>query len=147
MPVAPLREIHVAAAVLQDDRGRVLVARRPESKPMAGALEFPGGKIGAQETRLEGLRRELREELEIDLISVRYLGRFTHDYPEMRVHLFFWKALEWKGTPVGAEGQQLLWLEPSALMGAGLLPANEPVVGLLLSATNVNAYGWFRSAR
>ncbi len=57
----------VAAVALIDADGRVLLARRPEGKPMAGLWEFPGGKVEPGETPEAALMRELREELGIDI--------------------------------------------------------------------------------
>jgi 8-oxo-dGTP diphosphatase len=60
-----LAKIHVVAAVLEDYAGRVLIAQRPPGKSLAGAWEFPGGKLNLGETRRAGLARELDEELGI----------------------------------------------------------------------------------
>ena len=59
--------VRVVAAVLRDERGRVLIAQRPAGKHMAGYWEFPGGKIAAGESSEQALRRELAEELGVSL--------------------------------------------------------------------------------
>jgi 8-oxo-dGTP diphosphatase len=131
-------ELHVAAGVLQDPAGRVLVAQRPAGGPEGGAWEFPGGKILAAETALQGLVRELREELAIEVRYARHLIRYFHDYPERRVHLYVWRVLAWVGRPRGAEGQALQWLEPGSLLAEGLLPADADIVNCLLRPAPVN---------
>jgi len=130
--------MHVAAGVLQDDQGRVLVAQRPAGKAQAGAWEFPGGKVAAGETPLQGLVRELAEELGVAVCLARHLVRYSHDYPDKRVHLYIWKVLLWHGQPTGVEGQPLAWLNTRDLMAHGLLPADERIVELLLADNPVN---------
>ena len=66
----------VAAALLAG--GRVLIAERPRGKHMAGRWEFPGGKLAGDETEEQALRRELREELGVELLQGRPLMRLTH---------------------------------------------------------------------
>ena len=60
-----MKIVLVAACALVDADGRVLIAQRPEGKPMAGLWEFPGGKVEPGETPEETLIRELQEELGI----------------------------------------------------------------------------------
>jgi 8-oxo-dGTP diphosphatase len=131
-------DLHVAAGVLQDTGGRVLVAQRQDGKPMAGAWEFPGGKISSGETPLQGLVRELQEELGIGVRYARHLLRYSHQYPERLVHLYVWKVLDWQGDVTGEEGQALKWVYPADLMQAGLLVADEPVAHFLQQAAPVN---------
>ena len=60
-----MRRIHVMAAVIRDPQRRILIARRPDNAHQGGLWEFPGGKLEADETRLDGLRRELREVIQM----------------------------------------------------------------------------------
>lgn len=124
-------EIHVVAAALVDEAGRVLVNRRPEGKPMAGRWEFPGGKLDPDEAREAGLRRELAEELGIELGPARPLIRLRHDYPEHSVLLDVWLSGSWTGTPSGLDGQELRWIRPEELGSLDLLPADGPIIKAL----------------
>ncbi len=133
-----LPELHVAAGVLVDAEGNVLIAQRPAGAHMAGAWEFPGGKIAAGETPLAGLVRELQEELGIELRYARHLMRYAHTYPEYKVWLYIWTVLRWDGTPEGLEGQPLKWLKPTQLMASGLLPADEAIARALQAESAVN---------
>jgi 8-oxo-dGTP diphosphatase len=133
--------LHVAAGVLQDRLGRVLIAQRPDDAHMGGAWEFPGGKIHSGETPLQGLVRELQEELAIHVGYARHLIRYYHDYPDRQVHLYVWKVLDWRDEPSGVEGQALQWVKPAALMQAGLLPADERIASLLLESSAINERG------
>jgi 8-oxo-dGTP diphosphatase len=128
--------IHVLAAVLENSSGLVLVAQRPLGKNMAGAWEFPGGKIQAGETRFCGLRRELEEELGIRVEEARPLIRYRHIYPDLEVDLDVWRVTRRRGAPYAREGQALAWVDPGELLDIGLLPADAIIVkALQLPAT------------
>jgi len=123
--------LEVVAGVLQADDGRVLVAERPAGKPLAGYLEFPGGKIEAGETPEGALARELREEIGIGVHRTEPLIRFVHAYPERSVRLRIFRVTQWSGEAEAREGQRLEWLSPEQLPAAPVLPANAPVISAL----------------
>lgn len=125
-----LPEIHVVVAVLRDRRG-VLIAERPAGKPMAGYWEFPGGKLEAGEVARDALRRELKEELGIDVRRAHRLLRLSHDYPERRVHLDVWRVIQYAGEPQAHEGQEFAWVAPEELKDWNLLPADVPIMKAL----------------
>jgi len=120
--------LDVAAAVIRDDQGRVLINQRPPGKPMAGKWEFPGGKINAGETVRQALARELHEELGIELAQDRPLIEVSHDYGERRVNLHVREVLAYSGVPEGLEDQPLQWIDARALADVDLLAANTPIV-------------------
>lgn len=128
---ASVPRIQVVAAVLRDRRGRVLVAERPHGRPLAGYWEFPGGKLEAGETAGTALRRELREELGIEVCAAYRMLRFSYRYPEREVELDVWRVTAWEGEPAAHEGQQLAWHTPAGLREIRLLPADEPIVQAL----------------
>jgi 8-oxo-dGTP diphosphatase len=109
---------------------------------MAGAWEFPGGKVAEDEMLLAALVRELHEELGIQARYVRHLARLSHHYSERTVHLHVWKVLDWEGEPRGLEGQPLQWVGIDELATAGLLPADEAIISALQRDAPVNALGW-----
>lgn len=125
-------EITVAAGIVMDHDGRALLAQRPDGKHLAGWWEFPGGKLDASETPLEGLTRELREELGIEVRAAEPLLDYRHNYPERIVHLHVWRIREFTGEPAGLEGQVLRWVSVDELLDNGLLPADRPIVEALL---------------
>ena len=98
---------------------------------MAGAWEFPGGKLKVGESRFAGLARELDEELGIQIEAARPLIRYRHSYPELEVDLDAWCVTHWHGEIHGREGQALAWHEPERLLDVGLLPADTVVVDAL----------------
>jgi 8-oxo-dGTP diphosphatase len=132
----PVSKIHVVAAVLENAAGFVLVAQRPPGKTMAGAWEFPGGKIKVGESRLGALEREVMEELGVEVEEARPLIRHRHIYPDLEVDLDVWRVTRWRGAPHGHEGQALAWHDPCKLLEIGLLPADAIIVkALKLPAT------------
>lgn len=120
--------IHVAVGLLIRPDGFVLLGSRPHDKPWPGWWELPGGKIEANETPLQALKRELNEELGITVKEATPWVRYSHDYPKTHVHLNFFRVRKWEGEPQGLEGQQLAWVAPDKPgEGAGqILPATEP---------------------
>lgn len=120
--------IHVVAAVLFSDRGEVLVTRRAAGAHQGGLWEFPGGKLHAGEGPVQGLARELEEELGVRVRSPRPLIRVRHDYPERSVLLDVWRVDSWEGRAHGREGQPLRWLAPEELRECDFPPADVPVI-------------------
>jgi 8-oxo-dGTP diphosphatase len=125
-------EVHVAAGVIWNDDGRVLIACRPAGRPLAGRWEFPGGKVATGETALEALSRELREEIGIEVLEAEPLIRYRHAYPGRVVVLDVWRVARFAGEPRALEGQPLRWELPERLLDAGLLEADRPIVDALL---------------
>lgn len=123
----------VAACALIDVDNRVLLARRPEGKKMAGLWEFPGGKLQPGETPEQAVIRELREELGID-VSAACLAAFafaSHDYERFHLLMPLFLCRRWTGTPRGVEGQALAWVRPNKLTDYDMPPADKPLVPLL----------------
>ena len=120
----------VAAGILLDSEGRYLLGQRPEGKPYAGYWEVPGGKIESGESVFAALKRELQEELGIDIESSEELVVLEHDYPHAYVRLHVSIIRKWSGVPRGCEGQSLSWqlLDASIPTVEPLLPAAWPML-------------------
>ena len=133
--------LRVVAAALFDAERRVLIAERPAGKHMAGWWEFPGGKVAAGETDAAALKRELREELGVEVRPDYEVMQLQHDYPDRVVDLVLWHATLEGGAPRGLDGQQLKWVECQTLGNQRLLPADQPFIAalqLLSSPANAN---------
>jgi 8-oxo-dGTP diphosphatase len=123
----------VAACALVDVDGRVLLARRPEGKKMAGLWEFPGGKLHPGETPEAALIRELKEELGIE-VAGHCLAPFafaSHAYKTFHLLMPLYLCRRWRGRPDGREGQTLAWVRPDRLADYPMPPADKPLVPLL----------------
>ena len=123
----------VVAVALVDADGRVLIARRPEGKAMAGLWEFPGGKLQAGETPEAALVRELREELGIDTRSscLAPIAFASHAYQDFHLIMPLYVCRVWQGNVTAREGQELAWVRPARLADYPMPPADQPLVAML----------------
>lgn len=131
MPSTGRRYVHIAVGVLQNDRGEVLICQRPPHKLYPGEWEFPGGKVEAGEGVEQALRRELREELGIEVRECRPLIRLRHVYPELSVDLDTWLVSRYAGDVRSTEHPAEAWALPRDLPKWPLLAADRPIVNAL----------------
>jgi 8-oxo-dGTP diphosphatase len=129
-----MQHFHVAAGILRDGDGRILITERLCDGPFDGLWEFPGGKIADSETVGAALERELREELGITVTGYRPFIDLCHAYSDRTVDLEFFLVTAWLGEPRGVDGQRLRWVLPEEMDPAELLPADAPVVNALRDA-------------
>jgi 8-oxo-dGTP diphosphatase len=129
-----VKTVLVAACALVDVDGRVLIARRPEGKTMAGLWEFPGGKVEAGELPEQTLIRELMEELGIDVTQacLAPLTFASHSYPDFHLLMPLWICRRWEGIVTAREGQELAWVRPQRLEDYAMPPADEPLIPHLI---------------
>lgn len=116
--------VEVAAVILENQNGEILVARRKTGKKLAGFWEFPGGKIEPGESPRECLVRELQEEMNLVIEIGDYVGEHIHEYEEGPIRL-----VAYKGKIVGGEiklkdHDHYLWLSPRDLEKENLAPAD-----------------------
>ena len=129
----PSAVLLVVAVALIDAAGKILLARRPEGKKMAGMWEFPGGKVDAGETPEAALVRELREELGIE-VSANDLAPFvfaSHPYDSFHLLMPVFLCRRWQGQPAPKEGQALAWVAPDRLVEYPMPPADRPLIPML----------------
>lgn len=120
----------VAAAALIDRDNRVLISKRPEGKSLAGLWEFPGGKVDPGETPEEALRRELKEELDIEVCET-CLAPFTfasHSYESFHLLMPLFLCRNWEGDVTPLEGQEVAWVRANRLASYPMPPADLPLI-------------------
>jgi 8-oxo-dGTP diphosphatase len=123
--------VDVVVGLLSDGAGRWLVNCRPAGTPLAGSWEFPGGKRRPDEAALAALKRELDEELGIEVLDAQPVLELVHDYPDKRVRLDVWHVRQYRGLVTPREGQPLRWVTVDQCRELELLEADWPIVARL----------------
>lgn len=135
-----MKPVHVVAAIIwNQDQSALFLAKRPDDKHQGGLWEFPGGKVDDGETAEQALLRELNEEIDIQVTVAAPFSTIRHDYSDKSVLLEFWAVTEFKGTPVGKEGQKTQWVDVDDLASYEFPEANQPVVQALVALTAAKA--------
>jgi 8-oxo-dGTP diphosphatase len=123
--------VHVAVGVIEDAQGRILIARRPDHLHQGGLWEFPGGKVAEQEDVLTALRRELHEEVGIDVRQTRPLITIAHDYGDKQVWLDVHRVTKFQGEAHGREGQPVKWVTVNELTDFEFPAANHGIINAI----------------
>lgn len=120
--------IHVAVGVVKNADGDILIARRPAHLHQGGLWEFPGGKVEAGEDVTNALRRELHEEIGIQVVHSRPLISLVHDYGDKTVRLDVQAVDAYEGEPHGCEGQAIRWVASMDLPRYEFPAANRAIL-------------------
>lgn len=124
--------VRVAVGIVINAENQVLITKRSADQHQGNKWEFPGGKIEESETPQQALRRELKEEVGIDIQSSSFFTTIEHQYSDKKVTLEFYKVTKWLGEAKGLEGQPLIWVEKSALNNYEFPTANKAIVVMLV---------------
>ncbi len=131
------KQLHVGVAVIIKDH-KVLISKRPEHVHQGGLWEFPGGKVEPGETIEAALKREIQEELGIDVISSRHLIKISHHYKDKTVLLDTHIIEQFAGhhypdnsLSTGAEGQPVQWVSVNQLSHYAFPAANAAIINAL----------------
>lgn len=126
-----MRRIDVAVGIITNTAGEVLIAKRLAHQHQGECWEFPGGKLESSESVQEALKRELHEEVGIDVLASEPWFHIEHDYIDKPVRLNVYKVTSFQGTPFGKEGQEVCWVNPRQLHHYAWPKANEAIVKAL----------------
>lgn len=126
--------VHVVAGLIRHPKNssRLFFTRRKEGQHLENLWEFPGGKIERGESRFHALQRELREEVDIQVISAHPFHRVTHQYKDKKVHLDVWEIDSFTGSPHGQEGQESIWMDFNEVSQYPFPEADIPVLKALM---------------
>jgi 8-oxo-dGTP diphosphatase len=129
-----MKIVLVAAVALVDADNRVLIAKRPQGKSLAGLWEFPGGKVEAGETPENCLIRELDEELGITTwrSCLAPLSFASHTYEDFHLLMPLFICRKWEGVLQQREHAALKWVRPKQLRDYPMPPADEPLIPALI---------------
>jgi 8-oxo-dGTP diphosphatase len=119
------RILVVAAVIEREDR--FLVTRRQDGVHLAGLWEFPGGKVADGESHTAALRREIHEELDVEIVVRDLVLETSHDYPERVVTLFFYRC-DLIGSPRPMIGQEMAWVTRTELPTLNFPPADDELI-------------------
>lgn len=128
-----MKRVHVAVGVIFNDLNQVLLAKRPDNLHQGGKWEFPGGKVENDETTSQALIRELKEEVNLNVISTMPLMTISHDYSDKQVLLDIHCVKDFSGEPKGLEGQPIIWADVQTLKNYDFPEANTPIIEKILS--------------
>ena len=121
--------IHVAVGVIYNkQKDQILIAKRKQGQHLAGFWEFPGGKILFNEDVESALKRELNEELGINILQSESLVTIKYDYPEKKVLLDVRSIYDWNGEPIGREYQEIAWVSIKDLNKYSFPEANKDII-------------------
>ena len=130
---APLPHKDIGVAVIWDERDRILIDRRRQEGLLGGLWEFPGGKIEAGETAVDCVRREIKEELDLDIEVGPWLLDVDHAYSHFRVTLHVYHCRYLGGTPKPLECDEIRWVGVAELSDFPFPKANSRIIAALPS--------------
>ena len=130
----PDERLHIAVGVIfNQEKDKVLIAKRLDNVHQGGLWEFPGGKCQDGEDVVMALKRELFEELNLVIDSYHSLLSINHDYPDQQVKLDVWSIFDWHGDVHGKEGQKIEWVAISQLSQRNFPQANAEIIDAVQS--------------
>jgi 8-oxo-dGTP diphosphatase len=129
-----MAHIEVAVGVLLSEDSKVLTSWRQAHQHQGGLWEFPGGKREPEETLFEALKREIHEEIGVEVVEAEPFVRIDHDYGDKQVSLDVWMVSQFNGEPSGREGQDLRWQAVSDLQPEQFPAANVAIITALQQA-------------
>ncbi|WP_300175377.1 8-oxo-dGTP diphosphatase MutT [uncultured Aliivibrio sp.] len=132
-----MKRLHIVAAIiLNAEKTKVFITKRPDKVHKGGFWEFPGGKVEVGESAEQALIRELNEEIGIESTELAIFESLNHDYPDKSLYFDFFTVTQFDCEPYGKEGQQGLWVPISELINYDFPEANVPVLEKVIAFFN-----------
>ena len=127
----PKTHKQIGVAVITNTEGKILIDRRKADGEMGGLWEFPGGKIESGETIEECIKREIKEELSIEISVGDRLTTIIHDYQSFKVTLYVHLCQYISGDPQPIECEEIHWVDTSIMDRYQFPQANAQIISLL----------------
>ena len=128
--------INVVAAVIQNEEGKILIAQRNLKKSQGGLWEFPGGKIEPNETKEEAIIREIKEEMDIDIETKKFIDQKIFNYPDKDINLITIECKQIKGDIKLNEHEDFKWVNKNELKNFNFAPADKFIINTILENNN-----------
>lgn len=126
-----MKRIDVVCGIIYNKEGEIFIARRKKGKHLEGYWEFPGGKIDSDETHEEALLRELKEEINMNVIVENIIGNNVHRYPNFEVNLIAYKCLYQTSFLELLDHDEIIWVHKTDINNYKLAPADIPLLELI----------------
>ena len=126
-----MKRHQVVIGIVKNSSGQLLLSRRPDGKHLSGYWEFPGGKVESTESFKQALRRELNEEIAIDVEAVKAIFNFKYQYPDRLLHLHVFEVISYSNDVCALEGQDLKWVNEASIDNSQLPPANYSIINAI----------------
>lgn len=125
--------IDVVAAVIKNENDKILITQRNFKKAQGGLWEFPGGKVKLNETREEAVKREIKEELDIDIEVLSYISEKVFKYPEKTINLIALECKKIAGDIKLLEHEDYKWVSNFELCDYNFAPADFFIIDILIN--------------
>lgn len=133
-----LKPIEVAVAIVPNNNGKILITQRSYTTSNPGSWEFPGGKLDKDESPLQCLFREAREEIGINIHKAQKISEIQHDYTNKSVILHVYLVEKYSGQARCCEDQiNLHWAEIKELQDYKFPEANISIIKLIKKLKNI----------
>lgn len=126
----------IGVAVIRDDRDLILIDRRLAKGLLGGFWEFPGGKIEGNETVQECIKREILEEIGIEIAVDSHLITIDHTYSHFRVNLQVYNCRYLSGEARAIECEEIRWVTIQELDNYTFPAANQEIIRALKDMVN-----------
>ena len=133
MQIIEVKNQLVSTIALIDDENKILIGKRPVGKIFENLWEFPGGKVKTNETIEQGLIRETKEEINVDLSMncIAPLVFSTYKKQNINIIILLFISRKWDLEPICKFHSELRWVEANGLNKYNMPPANKPLVSSL----------------
>ena len=125
--------LYVSAGVILDNNYKILLSKRKKNKHLPGYWEFPGGKLEMDETPEVALKRELKEELNIetDEACLAPMTFTTFKYEDFYLVMFLFVCRKWSGKITNLESDEIIWVSKNRLRQYKMTPANINLISFI----------------
>lgn len=137
----PLPSKKIGVAVIYNEIGQILIARRPNKGLFGGLWEFPGGKFEPNETVEDCIKREILEEIDIEIGVGEHIITLDHAYTNFRVTLIVHRCRYLTGKPKLIKCEEIRWVTLDEINSFSFPKANNKIIGVLQNKENPQQYG------